>query len=50
MKFGIESSLQKLTSKWEFRENRLSDGRTLIKCVNECLSVLPAFIVKFGRN
>jgi hypothetical protein len=35
MKFGIESSLQKLTSKQEFRKNPLIDGRNLIKCVNK---------------
>jgi hypothetical protein len=50
MKFRIESSLQKLTSKQDFHEDRLSNGCNLITCVNECLSVLPAFIAKFGCN
>jgi len=46
MKFGVE--VRALSSKHEFRENRLIDSHALFNGLNEFISVLITFLGRFG--
>ena len=43
MKFGVDVVYKnKLSNKWDFRENRLGENSTVIQSANYCMSALPA--------
>ena len=50
LKFGIVDLDVMPFSICDFRENRRSEIRNLLSCVNGFLSVFPTFIVRFGWN
>jgi hypothetical protein len=50
MKFSIGTVYRKLSSRPEFRENRLSDFSYLLKGVNEFIPVLTIFVDRVGQN
>jgi hypothetical protein len=45
MKFGIGVLYKRLSSRSDFRENRLSDSHTLLKGINEFIPYFPCFMI-----